>query len=50
MVRNIAGTLIDFGWRGKGAAEMRAVLAALDRSHASATAPAHGLTLWKVEY
>ena len=50
MVRNIAGTLIEFGWRGKGAAEMRAVVDARDRGRASATAPAHGLTLWKVEY
>jgi tRNA pseudouridine38-40 synthase len=50
MVRNIAGTLIEFGWRGKGAADMRAVIEARDRSRASATAPAHGLTLWKVEY
>jgi tRNA pseudouridine38-40 synthase len=50
MVRNLAGTLIEFGWRGKGAADMRPVVAARDRSRASATAPAHGLTLWKVEY
>lgn len=50
MVRNIAGTLIEFGWRGKGEADMRAVLKARDRSRASATAPPHGLTLWKVEY
>jgi tRNA pseudouridine38-40 synthase len=50
MVRNIAGTLIECGWRRHGAEEMRAVLAACDRSRASATAPAHGLTLWKVEY
>ena len=50
MVRNIAGTLIDCGRRGSGAAEVRAVLEARDRSHAAATAPARGLTLWKVEY
>jgi tRNA pseudouridine38-40 synthase len=50
MVRTIAGTLVEFGWRGKSAAEMRAIIAARDRSHASATAPPHGLTLWKVEY
>jgi tRNA pseudouridine38-40 synthase len=50
MVRTIAGTLIEFGWRGKGAAAMRAVLEGCDRSYASATAPPHGLTLWKVEY
>jgi tRNA pseudouridine38-40 synthase len=50
MVRNIAGTLIEIGWRGNAAADMRAVLAARDRSRAGATAPPHGLTLWKVEY
>jgi tRNA pseudouridine38-40 synthase len=50
MVRNIVGTLIEFGWRGKNAADMRAVIEARDRSRASATAAPHGLTLWKVEY
>jgi tRNA pseudouridine38-40 synthase len=50
MVRTIAGTLIECGWRGKGAAEMRAIVEARDRSRAGATAPPHGLTLWKVEY
>jgi tRNA pseudouridine38-40 synthase len=50
MVRNIAGTLIEAGWRGKGAEAMRAVLESRDRSRASATAPPHGLVLWKVEY
>ena len=49
MVRNIAGTLIDCGRRGSGAA-MNTVLEARDRGRAGATAPAHGLTLWKVEY
>jgi tRNA pseudouridine38-40 synthase len=50
MVRNIAGTLIECGRRGSGAPAMRAVVDARDRSRAGATAPAHGLTLWKVEY
>jgi tRNA pseudouridine38-40 synthase len=50
MVRTIAGTLIECGWRRTGADEMRAVLDARDRRRAGATAPAHGLTLWKVEY
>jgi tRNA pseudouridine38-40 synthase len=50
MVRKITGTLIDCGWRAKGAADMRAVLESRDRSRAGATAPAHGLVLWKVEY
>lgn len=62
MVRNMAGTLIELGWRppslarrlasygGTGADEMRAILESRDRSRASATAPPHGLVLWKVEY
>jgi tRNA pseudouridine38-40 synthase len=50
MVRNIAGTLIECGRRRSAAAGVRDVLDARDRSRAGATAPAHGLTLWKVEY
>jgi tRNA pseudouridine38-40 synthase len=50
MVRKIAATLIEAGWRGKGAEAMHTVLASRDRSRASATAPPHGLVLWKVEY
>jgi tRNA pseudouridine38-40 synthase len=50
MVRNIFGTLVDI-CRGRYAAQhMRHVLESRDRSRASATAPAHGLTLWEVHY
>jgi tRNA pseudouridine38-40 synthase len=50
MVRNIVGTLVDVGRGRRRAADMAAILASRDRSQASATAPAHGLTLWRVEY
>jgi tRNA pseudouridine38-40 synthase len=50
MVRNIIGTIIDVG-RGKLKAEdIPAIFAAKDRRQAGQTAPAHGLTLAKVEY
>jgi tRNA pseudouridine38-40 synthase len=50
MVRNITGTIIEAG-RGKTAAhEFAEILGALDRSRAGATAPACGLTLFKVHY
>jgi tRNA pseudouridine38-40 synthase len=50
MVRNIVGTLVDVG-RGKlSAADFKRVLDSRDRSQAGATAPAHGLTLIKVNY
>jgi tRNA pseudouridine38-40 synthase len=50
MVRNIVGTLVDIGKGRRSLDEMRWVLESRDRTHASATAPAHGLTLWCVEY
>ena len=50
MVRNIAGTLVDIGRGRRPIEDMRRVLESRDRSHASATAPAHGLTLVSVEY
>ena len=50
MVRIIAGTLIEFG-RGRYKPEkMKEILQACDRSMAGPTAPAHGLTLAKIEY
>jgi tRNA pseudouridine38-40 synthase len=50
MVRNIVGTLVDIGKGRRTVDEMRRILESRDRAHASATAPAHGLTLWGVEY
>ncbi len=50
MVRNIVGTLVDIGKGRRPLDEMRRILESRDRARASATAPAHGLTLWSVEY
>ena len=50
MVRILAGTLLEVGLGERGAEEMPAILAALDRSAAGRTAPARGLTLMSVEY
>lgn len=50
MVRNLVGTMLHFE-RNKGQlADFRAIFAALDRQAAKATAPAHGLYLYRVEY
>ncbi len=50
MVRNLVGTLVDVG-RGKIPEEaLGGLLTAGDRSKAGITAPAHGLTLFKVCY
>jgi tRNA pseudouridine38-40 synthase len=50
MVRAMAGTLTDIG-RGRWApSRMDEILAGRDRTLAGPTAPAHGLTLWRVEY
>jgi tRNA pseudouridine38-40 synthase len=50
MVRNIVGTLADVGRGRLQAQQVPEILASRDRSQASATAPAQGLVLWKVEY
>jgi tRNA pseudouridine38-40 synthase len=50
MVRNIVGTLVDVGRGRRQAEDVAALLAGRDRSLASATAPPHGLTLWRVLY
>ncbi len=50
MVRNIAGTLVDVGIGRRSPDDIRAILASRDRARASATAPAHGLTLLRVSY
>ena len=50
MVRNIAGTLVEFGRHRWPVAEMRRMLASRDRSMAGTTAPPHGLFLVAVMY
>jgi tRNA pseudouridine38-40 synthase len=50
MVRNIVGTLVDIGRRRRLPEDMRRILESRDRSQASATAPAQGLTLFEVRY
>jgi tRNA pseudouridine38-40 synthase len=50
MVRNLAGTLLEVA-RGRRAADsIPALVAARDRRQAGPTAPAHGLTLVRVDY
>ncbi|MCK4988361.1 MAG: tRNA pseudouridine(38-40) synthase TruA [Desulfobacterales bacterium] len=50
MVRNIVGTLVDVGMQKLTSDDFKSILDSKDRSQASATAPAHGLTLIKVIY
>ena len=50
MVRIMVGTLLEVGRGEREPSEMKAILEAKDRERAGAMAPAHGLTLWKVEY
>ncbi len=50
MVRNIVGTVLDVGKGRKTVQEFLEILAAKDRSKASATAPAHGLFLKEILY
>ena len=50
MVRIIAGTLMEVGQGKRTPESMKEVLAALDRSAAGPTAPAHGLMLMKYDY
>jgi tRNA pseudouridine38-40 synthase len=50
MVRNLAGALVEVGRGAKGPAWLDEVLAAKDRRIGVATAPAHGLTFWRVGY
>ena len=50
MVRNIVGTLVDVGLEKLTPHDFKYILDCKDRSQASATAPAQGLTLVKVNY
>ncbi len=50
MVRIIAGTLVEVGQGKREPAEIARILKALDREKAGKTAPAKGLTMWKVIY
>ena len=50
MVRNIVGTLVDVGREKLTSDDFKRILDSKDRSRAGATAPAHGLTLMKVNY
>ncbi|MDZ7641100.1 MAG: tRNA pseudouridine synthase A [Desulfurivibrio sp.] len=50
MVRNLAGTLLEIGRDKRTPESLPQLLADRDRSRAGPTAPAHGLTLWRVLY
>lgn len=51
MVRNIVGTLLDGYWEKRHTPEsIRSILSSKDRQKAGSTAPAQGLTLFKVNY
>ena len=50
MVRNIVGTLVDVGRGVYSLEEFSAIFSAKDRQQASATAPAAGLCLVRVDY
>lgn len=50
MIRIIAGTLIEVGFLRIPPEEVKEMLEACDRKAAGPTAPAHGLTLYAIEY
>lgn len=50
MVRVIVGSLVEIGAGRRDPKWIAEVLEARDRAAAGPTAPAHGLTLWRVEY
>lgn len=50
MVRNIVAMLVQVGRGHRDPDWIERVLAAGDRRHGTPTAPAHGLTLWRVGY
>jgi len=50
MVRNMVGTLVDVGLKKLSPSGFKRILDSKDRTEAGATAPAHGLTLIRVNY
>jgi tRNA pseudouridine38-40 synthase len=48
-VRIMVGTLVEVGLAKRESADIERVLSSCDRSHAGPTAPAHGLTLVRVD-
>ncbi len=50
MVRTIVAMLVRVGRGNRDVDWIRSILAAGDRRHGTPTAPAHGLTLWRVGY
>ncbi|MDR2956558.1 MAG: tRNA pseudouridine(38-40) synthase TruA [Coriobacteriales bacterium] len=50
MVRIIVGSLVEVGYRRRDPIWIAEVLTACDRRKAGPTAPAQGLTLWRVRY
>ncbi|MBM3183962.1 MAG: tRNA pseudouridine(38-40) synthase TruA [Chlamydiae bacterium] len=50
MVRNIVGTLLYIGCGKLEAEKIPEILASKDRTQSGMTAPAHGLTLYRVQY
>ena len=50
MVRVVVGTLVEVGAGRREPGWVADALAACDRSAAGPTAPAQGLTFWRVEY
>lgn len=50
MVRIITGTLLDVGLHARVPESVGRIIEGKDRQAASKTAPAHGLTLWRVIY
>jgi tRNA pseudouridine38-40 synthase len=50
MVRVIAGSMLEIGLGRRDPQWLTEALAARDRQAAGPTAPAHGLTFWRVRY